>query len=69
MDFDDSDLTPEEIRLYVKMTKARIKHLEDKALHRLANMQISKEYDRFIQLLRNDKDFRDFFITVLIISS
>ena len=68
MDFDDFDLTPEEIDLYFKMTQARIKHVENKALHRLANMQISKEYDRFIQLLKNDKGFRDFFITVLIIS-
>ena len=69
MDFDDFDLTPEEMEQYIKITKARIKYVEDKALHRLANMQISKEYDRFIQLLKNDNDFREFFITVLIISN
>ena len=67
MDFDD--LTPEEIALFCKITKARIKYVEDKAMKRLANMQISKEYDRFIQLLKNDKDFREFFITLLIVSS
>ena len=65
----DNDLTLEEIELYFELTKSRIKYVENKALNRLANMKISKDYDRFIQLLKTDKDFRAFFITLLIINS
>ena len=75
MDFDDFDevLSPEEkrtLRLSLgAFTKARIEALEKKCQERLAMTVEEKELFRLKSRLKNDKAFRDTYITMLIASS
>ena len=75
VDFDDFDeaLSPEEkrtLRLALgAFTKERIEAIEKKCLERLAMTAEEKELLRLKSKLKNDKAFRDTYITMLIASS
>ena len=69
MDENDIFLTDEEIELYFKATRRRIKEIEKKAIKRLLMPKEELEERRAWKNLMEDPAFVDIFITLLIAST
>ena len=62
---DDFDLTEEEIKLYMSVTRARIRALEAKALKRLSMTAEEKALFKFYSIIKKDPELRDLIITLI----
>jgi len=65
---DDGDLTIEEIGQYFKITRARIREIEKKALRRLqqfAQAGEDKELQRSLKIIEDDPELRELIVILL----